>query len=154
MRIGIVAPSDASLVWTLAGPLLEKSTEWSGGRYDLNAIYEQIKSGEQTLWLVSERPREPIAAFTTRVLVYPLVTVLSCQFCGGQNRMDEWIVQCDEILNRFARDAGCTMIELAGRAGWSRKLPEPWLEEARLYRRSVTHEQGRRAGTADDDYCQ
>ncbi len=136
IKIGLIAPSDAGLVWSLAASLLELAVPYSGGRYTLEDMYDQISRGDQLLWLVAENPRQPIAAFTTRVVEYPSSKSLSCQFCGGE-RMDEWISQCDDLLARFAKDAGCDFIELTGRPGWSRKLPTPWAEEFRLYRRPI-----------------
>lgn len=138
MKVGLIAPDDVTTVWLLAAPHLEKSVPHSGGRYTLEDMYKQLLSGEQHLWLVSDKPGQTVAAFTTRVLTYPSLKVLSCQFCGGLNRMDEWIDAVDDILNRFAADAGCTAIEMTGRPGWTRKLPELWFEEYRTYRRPVT----------------
>jgi hypothetical protein len=141
MIIGIVSPTLAQSRWDLFAPMLDKSVPYSGGRYELKDMFDQIQSGEQHLWLVSDGEK-PLAAFTTRIIHYPQFKALSCQFCGGENRMDEWIDDADTILARFAQDGGCAAIEMTGRAGWSRKLPDPWFEEFRIYRRPVlTHDQ-------------
>lgn len=138
MRIGLVAPSDAALVWNLAKPFLEKSMPYSGGRYDIDAMYEQIRQGTQQLWMIAdEDARNPIAAFTTRVIEYPRLKTLSCQFCGGHGVRD-WAEQVDDLLNNIAREFGCTAIEMTGRKGWTRVLPSSWKEEFILYRREVT----------------
>lgn len=136
MDIGMATPDQASKLWDLVGPMLDKSVPYSGGRYSLVDMFNQIMSGEQFLWLVTESDNL-VAAFTTRVVSYPRFRALSCQFCGGDNRMDEWIEQADEILHNFAKDGDCTILEMTGRPGWARKLPEPWAEEFRLYRRPV-----------------
>lgn len=148
MKIGLVAPSDAGVVWTVAKPLLELSVPYSGGRYTIEDMYEDISRGNQHLWLIAtdENPREPIAAFTTRIIEYPSLKVLSCQFCGGEG-LPDWIDAVDDILARFARDGGCSDIEMTGRPGWSRVLPEQWRTEFTLYRRPVLNDQLPSSGT-------
>lgn len=137
------------MVWGFAKPMLERAVAVSNGRMTIDKLHDQIRSGSQHLWLIAENTRHPVAAFTTRIVDYPEGKMLNVQFLGGE-RMAEWVNQVDDLLNRVAIDAGCTMgIELTGRKGWKRALPSTWSEEFTSFRRPVLNDKPLSSGTAE-----
>lgn len=75
---------------------------------------------EMQLWVaVDIATREILAAVLTRIAVYPRRKSLSIPWVGGR-RMTEWLPQMSQVLEGFARQAGCDFLEGASRRGWLR----------------------------------
>ena len=62
-----------------------------------------------------------IAAFTTRLLVYPQRKALALDFVGG-TRMKEWNDQLIDTMRKYANELGCSHLEGYGRKAWGRSL--------------------------------
>ncbi len=62
-----------------------------------------------------------VAAFTTRLLVYPQRKALALDWVGGE-RMKEWEDQLIDTMRRYANELECSHLEGYGRKGWGRAL--------------------------------
>lgn len=137
-QVRYIALEHLPLAWPVAAPLLAPAVELSEGRYDLTAVYEKLAQKFALLWLIDDGKDETVAAFISRIAVYPRRKLLSIDFMGGE-RMTDWVETTDRVLESFARDAGLDGVEMVGRAGWSRTLGAlGWRQNAVMLIRPVT----------------
>lgn len=121
LQISLVPPQEIHRVWGKVGPMLQRSTDLSEGRYDLIDLARKLNSGEFHLWIVFEKRGEIVAAITSTFSWYPQGKFLSGQFLGGA-RLSEWRDPFCELFDRWGRDNDCKAVEFTGRAGWVRAL--------------------------------
>jgi len=140
--INIIQQKDLRTIWPAVAPLLAKAIAYSGGRYDLRALFEQIDEGRELLWVIyADGPIR--AVFTSRETLYPRRTLLTVDFCGGAD-VSEWAEPITERLRAFARDRGLDGVEFYGRRGWGRIMkPFGWQQSVVLHELPVV-----RPGTA------
>ena len=117
-----IEPHDIRKYWPHVMPLLKKATALSPGKVVVADILSQAEEGGLGVWaVVDARENAILAAFTTRVAIYPRSRALAVDFMGG-GRMKEWIGIVDETLSDHARELGCTRLEGFGRDAWGRVL--------------------------------
>lgn len=97
------------------------------GTYGIDDVRADIDAGRAQLW-----PLERSAA-VTRIHDCPKQSILRIWLAGGA--MDDLLANMWK-LEAFAREVGCTAIELEGRRGWERVMPDFELVSVTL-RRSV-----------------
>lgn len=121
--------------WGVVAPMLEKATEESRGRYNIDAVYQEIKSGTHYLWVIFQGDDDILASFTTQFCHYPLKVNAAVLFCGSRDgaEMDgmagKW-VEAMEMFKEWAKFSGCDGIEIVGRKGWSRIFKNSGFEES------------------------
>ena len=99
-------------------PYLAKSEEWTHGRATVDDILRFILTGQMQLWIGHEG-NEIYGHVITEVKAYPRCKMLVIQYCAGEaNHMQYVEDQMYDLLDRFAKDAGCSGIEFVGRPGW------------------------------------
>jgi len=113
-----VAPRDMAKVADKVKPLLQSSVERSGGRLSVDYLLDSLRAGASQLWLATADGRIEMA-LVTYVTKYP-TGLTSCQILvlAGE-RLDLWL-QCEPLIEKWARSCGCTKIEACGRLGWER----------------------------------
>jgi hypothetical protein len=137
LHFSVVPPQVVDAVWPQAKELLTKAVDSSLGVYDIDSVYVGLMSGEYVLWVVLE-DTGPIAAITTRVCDYPNGRGLALDWIGGE-RMSEWLPMVQEVMERYAKDNGCTHIEGYGRKAWGRWLQKyGWKPAYIAYRMELT----------------
>jgi len=128
MIISLIPHDGLDDAWREAAPHIMRATDRSFERYGLYDIFKALKTGHQQLWVVYDDDTV-IAAFTTSVTDYPGRRILTCQFCGGA-QLTEWSGPATEVLQSYAKQTGCTLVELYGRKGWVRELKKQgWADE-------------------------
>jgi hypothetical protein len=109
--------------WEEVSVLLKKAVDQSCGAHDMDALYEEIKSGEHDLWIIFTGEDNIVAAYTTQICKYPRKTSLVVTFCGSDDKMGGlagvWIEAMCE-LKKWAVSYGFDAIEIVGRRGWTR----------------------------------
>lgn len=124
-------------VWPDVAELLRRSVATAGGKFELDDVRKGIASGELVLWLAVDGS-EPIAAITTRIILYPQRRAMAMDWIGGR-RMREWLPLAQETLSRFARANDCRHLEGYGRPAWGRWLEKyNWKPEYIAYRMELT----------------
>ena len=108
-----VLKEDVDQHFPIAWPRLQKAVERSG-RITREKLLETLKSGDCQLWVSGS------LAAVTSISKHPLKTVCLIWLCGGKGlaRAKRHLQSIEE----WARSAGCDVIEIQGRAGWSRAL--------------------------------
>ena len=121
-------PEKLEEVW----PLIEGYARQMADRMPDDWPVEEIKRAsaerEITLWLVWEpETKRHHALAATCVARRPSgKRILVIEFCAGHDS-ERWVHLISD-LEKFGRDNGCERIELRGRSGWARRLPEYRLE--------------------------
>jgi hypothetical protein len=109
------------------------------GRMGPDDVLRYLVSGEMQAFIVFDADAAKLlAVLVTEVMDYPTARVLDLALCAGE-RLDLWISALP-WLEGFAKQAGCTQMQVHGRAGWSRVLaPRGFREAARVLLKGVRH---------------
>jgi len=126
-----------SHVWDDAKALLERTLATSTAKYSLDDVYTAVHNGEMLLWLVIDGST-PVAAITTRVIVYPRRRALALDWIGG-SRMSEWLPMLHTRMIAHAKLNDCQHLEGYGRRAWGRLLEKHgWKPEYIAYKMELT----------------
>lgn len=130
MRASLVPPGMVSSVIPALLPYLAESEKWSKGRASVDDILRFVLNQQMQLWVVHEE-NTIYGHVVTEIKEYPRCKMLVVQYCAGEpNHMQYVDDEIFDLLDRFAKDAGCAGIEFVGRPGW-RKQAEKYGFEVR-----------------------
>jgi GNAT superfamily N-acetyltransferase len=121
LKISLVPEGAVKIVWKDVERLLRKSVDTVKDKSGTIDILDGLFDGTYVLWVVMDEDDALIAAFTTRLIVYPQRKALGIDWVGG-SRMSDWASDMIETMRRYAREQGCDHIEGYGRKGWTRYL--------------------------------
>lgn len=108
-------------VWKDVERVLEKSVATANGKAEVIDVLDGVFDGTYVLWVVLDDDNSIVAAFTTRLIVYPQRKALALDWVGG-TRMREWSDALIETMTRYAQELGCQHLEGYGRKAWGRFL--------------------------------
>jgi hypothetical protein len=118
MKMTLVPNGQVAQLIPALWPYLATSEEWTHGRAKVDDILRFILTGQMQLW-VGHEDNEIYGHVITEVKAYPRCKMLVIQYCAGEaNHMQYVEDQMYDLLDRFAKDAGCAGIEFVGRPGW------------------------------------
>jgi len=116
-------------IWPAVSSMLYPAVERSHGRWTMPSLLSVLKDGSQQLWIIYEE-NEPIKGVaTTEILSYPNTKMLAIQWLGGKD-LDTWGFSFLEIIEDFAKAAGCSGIEGIARKGFWKWMKEHGYEDA------------------------
>ena len=121
MRVSLVPTEAVGHVWKDVDRVLKKSVATVKDKSDMIDILDGIYDDTYVLWVVIDEQDDVIAAFTTRLIVYPQRRALALDWVGG-TRMKEWEDQLIDTMRRYANELDCSHLEGYGRKGWGRAL--------------------------------
>lgn len=108
-------------VWKDVERVLEKSVATANGKAEVIDVLSGTFDGTYVLWVVLDDDDSIIAAFTTRLIVYPQRKALALDWVGG-TRMREWSDDLIDTMVRYGKELGCHHLEGYGRKAWGRYL--------------------------------
>ena len=120
MRVSAVPKETVKYIWKDVERVLEKSVETAIGKMQMIDVLKGVLDDTYVLWVVFEGDNI-IAAFTTRVIIYPQRKSMALDWVGG-SRMKEWLDIGMEKVVKFAVLNDCQHLEGYGRKAWSRAL--------------------------------
>lgn len=136
MIVSAIPVEYVRVVWPDVEPMLRAAVDTVEDKYTTEAILRDVLAGNLGLWVAMEDDKI-IAAFTTRIVVYPKRRALAIDWVGG-TKMKEWLPEALEMLGQYAADHDCKHIESIGRFGWERVLQRHgWHKEYAAYRVEV-----------------
>lgn len=91
-------------------------------RVSLEGLLESIETEDAQLWSVETEGGECRVLLVTRIVQYELCDCFEVQICAGVG-LWSWLHLLPE-LEHHARELGCKYVELRGRPGWLRVLPQ------------------------------
>lgn len=109
--------------WPLVQEYLITALEYGLGEYSIGDIKKACLTRDMQLWV--EIGKEVEGALITKINNYPQKKVLVMMLAGGKVFADnnfKIIEESEELLTRFAKEKGCTYIQLFGRRGWIKKM--------------------------------
>ena len=121
MRVSLVPTEAVGHVWKDVDRVLKKAVATVDNKAEMIDIFDGIYDGTYVLWVVIDEQDDVIAAFTTRLIVYPQRKALALDWVGG-TRMKEWEDQLIDTMRRYANELDCSHLEGYGRKGWGRAL--------------------------------
>ena len=120
-------------IWPYVVGHVERFTEKTGGRYSPASVLSKLLTADMQLWIVVEG-KEISAAVITQISVWD-TGLKSLVIVGiGGDGLPNWI-HLIERLEEFGREKDCSFVELHGRQGWRRALPDYELTDSSLEKR-------------------
>ena len=117
MKVVPVEPIAVELFWDKIEPLVKKSVNYSGGRHTVDTTKYLLEKGMMQLFIVFKSVKDIEAIIITQKAIYPAKTILTIVLCGGRN-MSKWAGEAIETTMKYAKENGCTGVEVMGRPGW------------------------------------
>ena len=121
MRISLVPEKAIGHVWKDVEGILKRAVDTVKDKTSVIDILDGVFDGTYVLWVVLNDDDKIIAAFTTRLIIYPQRKALALDFVGG-TRMNEWNDQLIDTMRKYANELGCSHLEGYGRKAWGRSL--------------------------------
>ena len=115
-------PKDVAYIWKDIGPMLSRVTERSEGEMEPDDYLETLTHGTMQLWVATEEKNITLA-MVTQIIPYPQKKVLRVIAISGE-RFIEAHSQFNDVIETFALRVGCSSMELWGRKGWKKMLPD------------------------------
>ena len=133
MKAHLLDPDDVECVWDKVEPILARVVSRSEGELETEDILDLVTEGRMQLWIVAD-DKEIIAALVTQIITYPQKKVLRLVSLAGEdfNKFKHFL----DMVQSFAIRKGCTALELWGRKGWKKLLPE-WKSEYIVYTKDI-----------------
>ena len=118
MQVSLVPTEHVQTVWPDIEKYMEGAAEYTYGRFTAEDIKVGLHTKPYHLWIAFD-DRKIYGAVVTEIGEYPQMKTLIMQFTGGEH-LPKWKNQMLQLLQRFAKDCGCTVIESYGRRGWEK----------------------------------
>ena len=135
MKAQIVQPEDIAHIWEQVAPLLDRVKEHSEGEAEPDDFLEHLSHVEMQLWIFIEESSLH-SAMITQIIVYPQKKILRVISIAGSEF--EKLRQFNDVVELFAIKTGCTGLELWGRKGWKKLLPD-WESNYIVYTKDLKH---------------
>ena len=132
----LLYPDDVPYVWEDVAPMLAQAAEHSEGELEPEDFIEPLSTGEMQLWVAYEDNERINATMITQFIQYPQKKILRIISLAGENFAE--IKDFQSIIEGFAIKYGCIAIELWGRKGWKKLLPD-WKDSYTVYTKELQH---------------
>ncbi len=100
-------------------PYLDSFVERSRDRYDIEDVFNNIKKGYWTLWVV-HKDSELKAVLITQIIEYPKLRELQIIMCVGEKHKD-WYSLISR-MEEYAKLTGCKKVTAITRPGWEKVM--------------------------------
>jgi hypothetical protein len=134
MKATIVEPEDVPYIWDNVAPLLSKVIQHSEGELETDDYLSNLMSGSMQLWIVTEDGKI-ILSMVTQIIQFPQKKVLRTIALAGE-RFKEVHSQFSDMLASYALKNECSSLELWGRKGWKKMLPD-WKDTYIVYTKDL-----------------
>ena len=135
MKARIIQPEDVAYVWEEVAPLLDTVKEHTEGELETDDFLEPLTHGDMQLWIATEGSTVH-GVMVTQLIPYPQKKILRIISLAGENF--EELREFQEMIEVFAVKTGCTALEMWGRKGWKKLLPD-WEDTYVVYTKDLKH---------------
>ena len=122
MKTHLISAEDVPYIWDDVGPMLHRVQEHSEGELETDDFLQQLMMGGMQLWISTE-DKEIVMSMVTMVVNYPQKRILRVVSISGE-RFKELHEKFNDMVEAFAIKKGCSALELWGRKGWKKMLPD------------------------------
>ena len=135
MKAHIVQPEDIPYIWDQVAPLLDRVREHTEGELETDDYLGELSDGNMQLWIATEN-NGLHSIMVTQIAVYPQKKVLKIISMAGSefSRLYEF----NDMVESFAIKTGCSGMELWGRKGWKKLLPD-WESNYIVFTKELKH---------------
>jgi hypothetical protein len=120
MKASYVPVEHVDTVWPLITEYMQGAADYTYGRFNVEDIRVALHNQPQQLWIAYDDASEEIyGAVVTQILTYPRMSTLVMHFTGGKE-LPKWKAPMLELLQKYAKDSGASVIESYGREGWAK----------------------------------
>jgi hypothetical protein len=119
VKVTLVPPDQVDSIWPAVVPYMEQAAKHTYGRYISDDILTALKNYEHHLWIAYDGQGIIRGAVVTALKHYPRLLALDLAFLGGVEGMS-WKDEMLRVLQCWAYDNGCDVVESSGRLGWSK----------------------------------
>ena len=129
----LLQPEHVAYIWEDVAPMLARVTSHTEGELEPDDFIEPLTHGEMQLWIVIE-DKEIIAALITQVIPYPQKKVLRLISLAGEDfsKFKDFI----SMVESFAIRSECSSLEMWGRKGWKKLLPD-WKDSYIVFTKDI-----------------
>ena len=135
LKAQIVQPEDIAYIWEEVAPLLNTVREHTEGELETDDFLEPLTHGDMQLWIATEGSTVH-GVMVTQLIPYPQKKILRVISLAGDNF--EELREFQEMIEAFAVKTGCTALEMWGRKGWKKLLPD-WEDTYVVYTKDLKH---------------
>ena len=118
VEVSMVPPDYVDQVWPNIEPYMEGAAKYTHGRYTADDVKDSILQYDHILWIAYDDTCIK-GAVVTNVVHYPSKKCLSMVFTGGI-LLKTWKDPMLVILQKWAKEHECDVIESTGRPGWAK----------------------------------
>lgn len=122
MEVSLVPTELVEGLWPRVSRHFERAAEYTFGRYEPEDILAAVASGNAHLWVVIDSD-DIIGVTITRFWQYPRKRCLDMVFLAGDEGFS-WKDPMLKVLQHWAYDNGCEVIESSGRPGFARAFKD------------------------------
>ena len=133
LKTHLLEPEDVAYMWESVAPVLARVSEHTEGELEPDDYIEPLTHGDMQLWIATEN-KEIIAALITQIIPYPQKRILRLISLAGDNFSR--FKSCLDMVESFAISNHCTALEMWGRKGWKRLLPD-WKDSYIVYTKDI-----------------
>ena len=135
LKAQIVQPEDIAYIWDQVAPLLDRVREHTEGELETDDYLGELSDGNMQLWIATEN-NGLHSIMVTQIAVYPQKKVLKIISMAGSefSRLYEF----NDMVESFAIKTGCSGMELWGRKGWKKLLPD-WKSDYIVFTKELKH---------------
>lgn len=118
MEVSLVPIEYIESIWPSIENYAKGAAMYTYGRFTSDDIKRGVLTNPQQLWVAFDE-NEMYGMVVTEVFTYPQIKALTMHFTGGRD-LPKWKAPMLELLQKFGKDNGCTIIESYGRPGWEK----------------------------------
>jgi len=135
LKAQIVQPEDIAYIWEDVSPLIEMARKHSEGELETDDFLEPLTHGDMQLWIATE-DNNMHSAMVTQIVPYPQKQILRVILIAGSDF--KRLYEFNDMIESFAIRTGCSAMELWGRKGWKKMLPD-WESNYIVYTKELKH---------------
>lgn len=124
IQVSLIPYGEVEALLPVIAPMLTRALAYTGGRFTLEDVLEDLRTGDQTLWIAITDDNEILGCTTVSIKQYPTgKRALVYEHLAGDD-VHLWLDEGHKMCVRYAKHFGCTVLECQGRSGW-----EPFLKK-------------------------
>lgn len=120
IAVSTVRPDQARDYWPHIQPHIERALEYGWNTSD--EVLALIEVAQAQCWLAVDEGKV-LGAWVTRIEQSERGRFCLLWLAGGE-RLHEWLHLVGEHTEPWAKENGCTQMQMVGRKGWVKRLPD------------------------------